>query len=83
MIICEIYDSFKYEHDDKYIIKAGRNARQKARKLAKLNLDTRIAVVSKRGVVQYAVTVGKYYEMECWIYNKEVIMVRDHKHKEY
>ena len=81
MVICEVYDPFKYEHDDKYIIKAGRKARQKARKLAKLNLDIRIAVVSKQGVVQYAVTVNKYYGIERWIYNKEVIMVRDHNYK--
>lgn len=80
MIVCEIYDPFKYEHDDKYFVKAGRKARQKARKLAKSNLETRIVVVSKRGVVQYAVTVNNYYGMECWIYNKEVIMIRDHNY---
>jgi hypothetical protein len=65
-----------------FLVKVGRKARQKARKLAKLNLDIRIVVVSKRGVVQYAVTINKYYGMKCWIYNKEVIMVRDHNHKE-
>lgn len=82
MIICEIYDPFKYEHDAKHVVRAGRKARQKARKLAKLNLETRIAVVSNKGVVQYTATVNKYYGMECWIYNKEVIMIRDHNYKE-
>lgn len=82
MIICEIYDPFKYEHDTKHIVKSGRKARQKARKLARLNPETRIAVVSNKGVVQYAATVNKYYGMECWIYNKEVIMIRDRKYKE-
>ncbi len=58
---------------EKFILLSGRKCRQKARKLAKLNLYDVIYVFSKKEEFQYVVYYDENHNCFSWIYNDKIV----------